>query len=86
MFESLELVPPDSILKLIDLYKADSSPDKVDLGVGVYQDDAGKTPILSSIKKAEQIRHDTEESKTYFSPAGDPHFDQLVAEFIFGKD
>ncbi len=84
MYETLKRVPPDSILKLIDLYRADANPDKVDLGVGVYQDEAGETPILTAIKKAEAIRHETETTKTYFSPAGDPQFAERISGLILG--
>jgi aspartate aminotransferase len=86
MFETLNNIPPDSILKLIDLYLADNNPDKVDLGVGVYQDDTGTTPIFSAIKKAELIRNETEKTKTYFSPAGEPLFNEEITKLILGEE
>ena len=56
MFESLQPFPPDPILGVITAHAADSNPDKVDLGVGVYKDEAGATPIPVAVKRAEQIR------------------------------
>ncbi|MGI9229034.1 MAG: aromatic amino acid transaminase [Gammaproteobacteria bacterium] len=82
MYETLKSIPPDPLLKLIDLYRADSNPDKVDLGVGVYQTEEGITPVLSAIKKAELIRNQTEETKSYFGPAGEPQFGERMRDLI----
>ncbi|MFN5825277.1 MAG: aromatic amino acid aminotransferase, partial [Sphingomonadales bacterium] len=53
MLASLEARPADPLLSLIKLYEADSRPDKIDLGVGVYRDDAGRTPVMAAVKVAE---------------------------------
>ena len=54
MFEDLQPAPADKILALIGLYRADPRPDKVDLGVGVYKDRDGKTPVMRAVREAEK--------------------------------
>ena len=54
MFDTLEMAPADPILGLTEAFKADPNPDKINLSVGVYLDGDGRTPILSSVKKAEE--------------------------------
>ncbi len=54
MFESLKALPPDAILTLIAEHQNDPREQKIDLGIGVYRDESGQTPILNSVKKAEQ--------------------------------
>ena len=63
LFDTLESLPPDAILKLIAEHREDPRPEKVDLGVGVYRDEAGGTPIPSAVKKAEQFLVDTQTTK-----------------------
>ena len=53
MFEQKAPAPPDAILGLTEAFRADSNPGKINLGVGVYKDADGATPVLSSVKKAE---------------------------------
>ena len=84
MFEALSPLPADPILGLSAAYKQDVNPDKIDLGVGVYKDEAGATPIMAAVKQAEQLRLETETTKTYQSPAGDPEFDEAVAGLLLG--
>ena len=55
MFESIERVPGDAILGLIEAFKNDKNPNKVDLGVGVYRDEQGNTPIMRAVKQAEKL-------------------------------
>ena len=74
MFETLAELPPDAILKIIAEHKNDTRPDKVDLGVGVYRDEAGGTPIPRAVKKAEQYLVETQETKAYLGSAGDEVF------------
>ena len=62
MFESLEMAPPDPILGLTDAFDADPDPTKINLGVGVYQDADGKTPILDTVREAERRLLDGEAS------------------------
>jgi aspartate aminotransferase len=85
MFETLSPLAADPILGLSAAYKQDISPDKIDLGVGVYKDESGHTPIMVAVKRAEQIRLESETTKTYLSPAGDPDFDRDIAALLLGE-
>src|SRR4029078_10951328 len=71
-------VESDSLLKLIALANADTRPDKMDVGVGVFRDAVGSTPILKVMKEAEQRLVDTQESKSYLGSAGDKRFAELL--------
>jgi aspartate aminotransferase len=86
MFASLKALPADPILGLGAKYKKDTNPKKIDLGVGVYKDEAGNTPVLNCVKKAEQHRVTTELSKAYISPGGSPLFNSEMAKLIFGAE
>lgn len=86
MFNSLVAMPADPILGLLTQYREDAHPQKVDLGVGVYKDPAGNTPILNCVKKAEKFRLDTETTKVYIGPTGSPQFNTLITELAFGND
>jgi aromatic-amino-acid transaminase len=80
-------LPPaksDSLIALIALVNADPRPDKIDVGVGVFRDGAGNTPILGVIKEAEQRLHDTQESKSYLGSAGDKRFAELLRPILLG--
>lgn len=68
MFDTLKALPADPILGLLTQYREDSHANKVDLGVGVYKDPVGHTPILDCVKAAEKIRLDTETTKVYIGP------------------
>ncbi len=56
MFESISAAPADPILGLADLFRADDRPEKINLGIGVYKDETGKTPVLTSVKKAWKMK------------------------------
>jgi len=86
MFDRLSAVPPDPILGIISAYAADSSPKKIDLGIGVYRDENGDTPILKCVKEAEQILDSTQTSKTYLGPPGVVGFNSAMTRLIFGAD
>ncbi|MBW1253444.1 amino acid aminotransferase [Pantoea allii] len=85
MFESISAAPADPILGLADLYRADDRPNKINLGIGVYKDETGKTPVLTSVKKAEQYLLENETSKNYLSIDGLPDFAHCTQELLFGK-
>ncbi len=86
MFDQLQALPADPLLGLIAAYRNDPNPSKVDLGVGVYKDEQGHTAIMRAIQKA-NIRHiETEDSKTYISPAGVPGFIDSVQKLVFSED
>jgi len=86
MLDRLNAVPPDPILGIISAYAADPSPTKIDLGIGVYRDEQGNTPILDSVKKAEQILDSTETTKSYLGPPGVAGFNSAMTRLIFGAD
>ena len=70
MFEQIERVPGDAILGLIEAFKKDTNPQKVDLGVGVYRDAAGNTPVMRAVKEAEARLLKNETTKTYIGSHG----------------
>ncbi len=84
MFGNLTAQPADPILGLLAKYREDSSPNKVDLGVGVYKNEAGHTAILDCVKKAEQHRLSTEDTKVYIGPTGSPLFNDEMSKLILG--
>ena len=86
MFDHVNAVPPDPILGIIAAYAADPNPKKIDLGIGVYRDEQGNTPILECVKKAEQILDSTQTTKSYLGPPGVKGFNSAITELIFGKD
>jgi aspartate aminotransferase len=86
MFASLKALPADPILGLLAKYREDSNPQKIDLGVGVYKNEAGETTVLNCVKKAEQHRTDTETSKVYLGPTGSTLFNDEMSKLIFGQD
>jgi len=86
MFNQLQSVPPDALLKLIVQYSQDENPNKVDLGVGVYKNESGQTPIMQAVSKAEHIILEQQQTKSYIGPAGSQLYCDLSAQLIFGKD
>lgn len=85
MFENLSPLAPDPILGLMAGFRADANPRKVDLGVGVYKDEAGATPVLASVKVAERRLVATQGSKSYVGPAGLPEFNELARGLLVGQ-
>jgi aromatic-amino-acid transaminase len=81
----LEPVPEDSLIALIGLVNADPRPDKIDVGVGVFRDGAGNTPILKVMKEAERRLRETQESKAYLGSAGDKRFAELLRPILLGE-
>lgn len=86
MFETLEPKPADAILKLIGEHQNDPREEKVDLGVGVYRDADGNTPILNCVKKAEHWLVGTQTSKAYLGSRGDAVFCDDIEKLVFGDD
>ncbi|MBB4053158.1 aspartate aminotransferase/aromatic-amino-acid transaminase [Devosia subaequoris] len=82
MFETLSKAPGDKILALMGEYAADSRPTKIDLGVGVYKDEKGVTPIMSSVRKAEQRMLSNEKTKSYLGIAGNKGFGAAVLDLV----
>ncbi|MEX2654585.1 MAG: amino acid aminotransferase [Acidimicrobiia bacterium] len=86
MFERLDSVPPDPILGLIERFRDDPSPDKVDLGVGVYRDESGRTPIMAAVREAARLEVESSSSKAYFGQAGNPEINPVLQDLILGPD
>jgi aspartate aminotransferase len=84
MLERLERLPTDPILGLMGLFRADTDPRKVDLGVGVYRDDHGETPVLSCVRDAEQAVLGRQVTKSYVAPVGNAGFNQAMARLVLG--
>lgn len=85
-FAAIGRVPGDPILGLMESYAKDTNPQKFDLGVGVYKDAQGLTPILQAVKRAEQRLVDQQTTKTYIGGHGDPAFGRLISELVLGAD
>lgn len=86
IFNQVELAPADPILGLTDAFKADPRAEKVNLGVGIYKDESGQTPILKSVKLAERKLLDTETSKSYLGIDGVQAYNSAVQTLLFGAD
>ena len=86
MFERLESVVPDPILSLMAAFRADPDPRKVDLGVGVYRDDRGETPVLEAVRRAESALLARQSTKSYVGPAGNPGFNEAMERLVLGDE
>lgn len=86
MFQSIEAAPVDPILGLTDAFKADPNPEKINLGVGVYQDESGVTPVLPSVVEATKRVITAETTKSYLPIPGAPEYGAAVQRLLFGAD
>jgi len=84
MLESLNPQPQDKILALIALFRDDPRTDKIDLGVGVYKDATGLTPVMRAVKAAEKKLWEAETTKTYTGLAGEPAYSAAMVQMILG--
>ena len=82
MFDRLSVPKPDAILQIMALYREDPRPAKVDLGVGVYKDDTGNTPVMRAVRAAERRLADSQTTKTYTALVGDPVFHAAMADLL----
>ncbi|MGR3894902.1 amino acid aminotransferase [Pseudomonas sp. 1176_21] len=85
-FGAIARVPGDPILGLMEAYARDTNPDRFDLGVGVFKDAQGLTPVPRAVKLAEQRLLDDQTSKSYVGGHGDAAFGQLIAQLVLGDD
>ena len=85
LLETLQAIESDSLLALIAAANADTRADKIDVGVGVYRDGEGRTPILRSVKAAEQRLWESQQSKSYVGGAGDVRFTELLRPILLGR-
>lgn len=86
MFDHLPVLPPDSILGLAAACRADTNPDKVDLTIGIYMDEAGVCPVFQAVKQAQIALIEEESTKAYIPPQGDQAFIDGMLELILGKE
>ena len=84
MFETLQPQPADTILKLMAQYREDPRDTKLDLGVGVYKDATGLTPVMRAVKAAEHTLWEQQDSKSYVGLAGDPAFGDAMVKLVLG--
>jgi len=84
MFETLQPQPADTILKLMAQYREDPRDTKIDLGVGVYKDATGLTPVMRAVKAAEHTLWEQQDSKSYVGLAGDPAFGDAMVKLVLG--
>lgn len=85
MLERISAAPADPILGLNDAFNNDPRSNKVNLGVGVFKDESGLTPILATVKIAEQQLVDQETSKSYLAIGGDAQYGKEVQKLLFGE-
>jgi aspartate aminotransferase len=85
MFQSLKPLPPDPILGLSAAFKQDTNPNKVDLGIGVYKDEDGNTPVMKAVKQAEETILNSQSTKAYLGPMGSSDYNDAVAKLILGE-
>jgi aromatic-amino-acid transaminase len=85
MLESLNPQPQDKILQLIAMFRDDPRTDKIDLGVGVYKDATGLTPVMRAVKAAEKKLWEVEKTKTYTGLAGEPAYNAAMVSMILGN-
>ena len=84
MFENLTAQPADKILQLAQMYREDPRPEKIDLGVGVYKNAEGLTPVMRAVKAAEQQLWQEETTKSYTGLAGDTGYHDVMIDLLFG--
>ncbi|MWB79412.1 aminotransferase class I/II-fold pyridoxal phosphate-dependent enzyme [Pseudooceanicola sp. 216_PA32_1] len=84
MFNALKEQPADKILMLMEMFKADDRPTKIDLGVGVYKNAEGVTPVMRAVKAAEKRILEEQETKAYTGLAGDPAYGDAMVSLVLG--
>lgn len=85
LFGTLGRQPPDALLAIIGMHRADPRPEKIDVGVGVYRDESGATPVMRAVKAAEKRLLYEQGSKSYLGAEGDQRFTDLLAEVALGS-
>lgn len=85
MLDTLETRAPDPLLKIIKMFREDPRSDKIDLGVGVYKDASGNTPVMAAVKDAERRLLQTQKTKAYVGQQGDVQFLELLGRLAFGE-
>jgi len=86
VLDTLKSLAPDAIIGISALYRADPDPRKVELSIGVYQDETGNTPVLDCVKHAERFVYDNENTKSYVTIAGNAGFNAGAEELLYGEN
>lgn len=86
MFEKVVAAPADPILGLTEEFKKDPRAEKINLGVGIYKNEQGETPVLATVKKAEAALIETEKTKSYLTIEGTAEYGLAVQKLLFGAD
>ena len=86
MFDHIATAPPDPILGLTEAFRKEPRDEKMNLGVGVYQDEQGATGVLEAVKQAELRLTETESGKGYLPITGNPKYNDTIRELVFGPD
>ncbi len=86
MFERVVAAPADPILGLTEEFKKDPRAEKINLGVGIYKNEQGETPVLATVKKAEAALVETEKTKSYLTIEGTAEYALAVQQLLFGAD
>ncbi len=86
IFSAIDMAPRDPILGITEAFNADTNPDKINLGVGVYYDDNGKVPLLECVRQAEEVLMQQLAPRTYLPIEGLAAYDKAVQELVFGAD
>ncbi|WP_117234642.1 amino acid aminotransferase [Vibrio maerlii] len=86
MFEKVLAAPADPILGLTEEFKKDSRAEKINLGVGIYKNEDGQTPVLNTVKKAEAVLLENEKTKSYLTIEGTAEYGLAVQKLLFGAD
>ena len=86
MFERLPALEADPILGLVEAYKSDNNPNKVDLGAGVYKNEEGNTPIMTAVSEAQRRWLKYETTKVYAPPTGFSGFNKGMIHLVMGED
>lgn len=84
LFAPFQPQPPDGLLKLIGEYRSDPRPQKIDLGVGVFRDETGATPIPGAVKAAERLLLERQSSKSYLGPEGNLAYAAALKALVLG--
>ncbi|MEY2956890.1 MAG: hypothetical protein RL123_1618, partial [Pseudomonadota bacterium] len=84
MFETLAPEPEDQIMALGALFRADPRQGRIDLGIGVYRDAAGRTPVMAAVREAERRIWEGETTKSYTALAGDAAFNDAIVDLVLG--
>ncbi|MFO1393486.1 MAG: amino acid aminotransferase [Steroidobacteraceae bacterium] len=84
IFANLEQLPPDPILGVTAAFRADTAADKIDLGVGVFRDERGETPVPEAVREAERAVLAEQRSKTYVGPLGNLEFNERIVALALG--